>query len=172
MWKKAVLWFTALLMTVLAQAVNAPPGPSALRAPANEKLLWQARGVGVQVYTCQSADGKFTWTLKGPEAKLLGSDGQTAGRHFAGPTWAAKDGSQVKGKAVASIASPDAGAVPWLLLRVVAHEGKGLMSGVESIQRLGTAGGAAAKRGCDSSHLGVETRVPYQADYYFWGHSE
>src|SRR6201996_6927604 len=65
--------------------------------PAGASLLFTAKGEGVQIYTCEA--GK--WALKGPEAELRDEHGETIETHFAGPTWRLKDGSEVKGKAIA-----------------------------------------------------------------------
>jgi Protein of unknown function (DUF3455) len=145
--------------------------PTSLQPPADQKLLLQAHGAGDQVYVCEGSDTGYQWTLKAPDAQLLASDGQVIGRHFAGPTWEAKDGSRVVGKAAANVPSPDAKSVPWLLLNATGHEGAGTFSGVLSVQRLNTQGGKAPAEGCDKEHVGTETRVPYQADYLFYGKS-
>jgi len=104
-----------------------------------------------------------------PRAELLGENGQRVGRHFAGPTWEASDGSRVVGKMIANLPSPDSGSIPWLLISAVSHEGTGKMTRVESIQRLNTKGGKAPAAGCDAAHTNAETSAPYEADYYFYG---
>jgi hypothetical protein len=143
--------------------------PDKLRVPDTQKLILHAHGVGDQIYTCKMADAAYAWTLKGPEAQLLDPAGQVLGRHFAGPTWEAKDGSRVLGKAAASVPSHDAASIPWLLVNAVGHEGSGLMTAVVTIQRLETKGGKAPAGGCDADGAGGEVRVPYQAEYYFYG---
>jgi hypothetical protein len=90
------------------------------------------------------------------------------GRHFAGPTWEWIDKSAVAGKMTASSPSPDANSIPWLLVDVVRHEGKGALSNVLSVQRVHTKGGKAPDSGCDSSHLESIQRVHYEADYIFY----
>ena len=143
--------------------------PKDLRIPNTQKLVFQAHGVGQQIYTCQVVEGKYGWVLKGPEANLLDANGRVLGRHFAGPAWEANDGSRVVGKALASVPSPDAHSVAWLRLEAISYEGQGAMSEVVSIQRLNTKGGKPAENGCGSSNSGAEVRVPYEADYYFYG---
>ena len=59
-------------------------------------------------------------------------------------------------------------AIPWLLLRAVAHSGPGLFSEVTYIQRLETVGGTAPASGCDASTVGAQARIAYQARYVFW----
>jgi hypothetical protein len=154
---------TSLSFTVAAQQVPQLPPPSA-----SEQLLVQVHAKGDQVYTCASDAGQFIWTLKAPDAQLFDKDGKPFGKHFAGPAWEANDGSRVTGKAVASVPSPDADSIAWLLVNVVSHEGKGVLSRATTIQRLNTKGGKAPASGCDASHVGQEVRAPYSADYLFY----
>jgi hypothetical protein len=163
------VWLAALCMS--AQEDFQSTLPSALRVPATQKLLFQMHGVGDQVYSCKAVEGKYAWTLKAPDAQLLDSQGHVFGHHFAGPTWEAEDGSDVVGKSAASVPSPDPSSVPWLRLDAIRHEGNGKMTQVVSIQRLNTKGGKAPTDGCDSSHVGVETRAHYEADYYFYSNA-
>jgi hypothetical protein len=168
MWRMfASSWL--VLFSLYAQQISQSTLPEPLREPDAGKLIFQAHGVGDQIYTCKAVDGKYAWTLKAPDARLLGSDGKVLGRHFAGPTWEAADGSRVLGKAVATAPSPDSHSVPWLRIDVIQHQGNGRMSQVVSVQRLNTRGGQAPRSGCDNSHAGAESRIPYQADYYFYG---
>jgi len=165
------LAFGAMLAAVsmcLSFAVAAQEVPSQLQPPANEQLLLQVHAKGDQVYTCKNDAAQFAWTLKAPDAQLFDKDGKPFGKHFAGPSWEASDGSRVTGKAVANSPSPDADSIPWLLVTVVSHEGSGVLSRVTSIQRVNTKGGKAPVSGCDASHAGTELRVPYSADYRFY----
>jgi hypothetical protein len=159
----------------LATLANAQPSarpdvPDAIKAPAGEELVLQAHASGAQIYTCrQGADGKTQWLLDGPEAQLRDQKGSVIGRHFAGPTWQHKDGSEVKGKAVAQVDSPDADSIPWLLVEATTHSGNGELARVTSIQRIHTKGGRPpAATDCDSSKLGVKVKSNYTADYYFF----
>jgi len=170
---KAVLPFAALAMLarcpVSAQTVPPLPVPSAV---GKNVVLFQARGSGVQIYTCklnpsQAKDARtYAWVLKAPEAVLLGSDGSKIGRHYAGPTWEAADGSKAVGKLIASAASP--GSIPWLLL-AASPTGRGRFSKVTYVERVYTSGGTAPKTGADAAHAGAEVRVPYTATYIFYG---
>jgi hypothetical protein len=103
--------------TVFSFCVGAQEVPKQLQPPAGERLLLQVHAKGDQVYTCKSDAAQFTWTLKAPDAQLFDKDGKSFGKHFAGPSWEANDGSRVVGKAVANAPSPDAGAFPPLVLR-------------------------------------------------------
>ncbi len=143
--------------------------PDQLQPPKNQALRFKLTGKGSQVYVCQNSGGAFKWVLKAPDAKLYNEAGDLAGRHFAGPTWEATDGSEVKGKMVTSVPSPDAEAIPWLLVTVISHSGSGSMSSIQSIQRTGTKGGKAPKDGCDAQAEQKEVAVPYEATYWFYG---
>ncbi len=133
---------------------------SSVEAPAGTALLFDATGQGSQVYTC--TDGH--WLLKAPDAKLLDQQGQEIGTHFAGPTWKLTDGSEIKGKAIASRAAGDASSVPWLLVQAVPGSASGKLANVLYIRRTETHGGAAPAKACDSG----EERVPYTAKYSFY----
>src|SRR5271156_1129729 len=149
-------------------SVAAQDIPQQLQPPANEELLLQVHAKGDQVYICKSDAGQFTWTLKAPDAQLFDKSGKPFGKHFAGPSWEANDGSRVVGKAVANSPSPDAASIPWLLVTVLSHDGSGVLSHVTTIQRLNTKGGKAPASGCDASHDGQEVRASYSADYRFY----
>ena len=136
-------------------------------AQAGTKLL-SVKGEGVQIYSCQQTAGAAAWVLTGPEARLLDDAGKDVGQHGAGPVWSYKDGSSVRGEAVTKTASPEAGAVPWLVLRAVRPEGSGLLSQVTEIRRIETHGGAAPSSGCDAEHIGAMVRVKYTARYEFY----
>lgn len=152
-----------LIFSAAAQQV-----PQQLQPPAGQQLLLQAHAKGDQIYTCIEDVTQYTWALKAPDAKLFDKDGKPFGKHFAGPSWEANNGSRVTGSAVANVPSSDASSIPWLLVQVVGHEGTGVLSRVAFIQRLNTKGGKAPSSGCDEAHAGQELRVPYSADYMFY----
>lgn len=152
----------------LSSLVAAQQIPPQLQPPAKEQLLLQVHAKGDQIYTCKADAAQSSWTLKAPDAQLVDDKGKPFGKHFAGPSWEANDGSRVTGKAVANAPSPDADSIPWLLVNIVAHEGSGVLSTATTIQRLNTKGGKAPTTGCDASHAGQELRVPYSADYLFF----
>jgi len=171
----AVRILGTLLLAMLPNVVcgqNSGPGgevPPQLRAPEGAKLILHARAKGDQIYTCKQDGAQSSWTLKAPDAQLFDESGKAIGHHFAGPTWQLNDTSAVTGKVAARFDPPDKDAIPWLLLTAVDHSGSGLMNNVTHIQRLNTKGGKAPAAGCDGSHVGDETRVPYTADYFFYG---
>lgn len=151
------------------QKEPAPDVPDAIQAPAGLEVAVYAHASGSQIYTCQAAaDGKFSWTLKAPDAELRDRQDKVIGQHSAGPSWKLKDGSEVTGKAAAHVDSLDADSIPWLLVNVVSHAGNGLLSSVTTIQRVHTHGGKAPAEGCDAAHLNAETKSSYTADYYFY----
>ena len=152
-------------LSLLVAAQQIPPQ---IQAPANEQLLFQVHAKGDQIYSCKGDGTQFSWTLKAPDAQLFDKSGKAFGKHFAGPSWEANDGSRVTGKAVANVPSPDADSIPWLLVNILTHDGTGVLSRATSIQRVNTKGGKAPASGCDASHAGQEVRVPYSADYLFY----
>ena len=162
----------ALLCGCASTGIAPPPDvPPALRAPADQTASFVLRGAGVQVYECREAPNgaaRFAWVLRGPEADLTDRSGKTIGRHYAGPTWEAEDGSTVTGEIVAQDNAPGPDAIPWLLLRAKANSGKGIFAKIRSIQRLHTVGGKAPDSGCDAAQLHKPLRVAYSADYYFY----
>lgn len=143
--------------------------PDAMAVPAGLEPVLYAYGKGSQIYTCQaSADGKFNWTLKAPEAELRDRKDKLIGQHSAGPTWKLNDGSEVTGKAAAHVDSLDDESVPWLLIHVVSNSGKGMLANVTAIQSVHTHGGKPPADGCDEADKNAETKSSYTADYYFF----
>jgi acetyl esterase/lipase len=136
------------------------PATVSLEPPPSVTLLLSARGEGFQVYACTNGH----WTLKAPDAKLFDPHGEVIGTHFAGPTWRLNDGSEVKGKAIASRPASDGSSVPSLLLQAVPASGTGKFANVTYIGRTDTRGGSAPAAACS----GGEQRVPYQANYSFY----
>jgi acetyl esterase/lipase len=128
--------------------------------PAGTSLLFTAKGEGVQIYTCTA--GK--WLLKAPDAHLTDEHGAVIGTHFAGPTWKLTDGSEVKGKVIATRPAPDGVSVANLLLEAVPASGTGKLANVSYISRIDTHGGSADSKPCTDG----EARVPYTATYSFY----
>jgi FtsP/CotA-like multicopper oxidase with cupredoxin domain len=163
--------FAALLAAAgatISFSAAAQQVPQQLQPPANEQPLLRVHAKGDQVYTCKGDGAQFSWTLKAPDAQLFDKDDKVFGKHFAGPSWEANDGSRVTGKAIANAPSPEADSIPWLLVNVVSHEGSGVLSRATSIQRINTKGGKAPASGCDAAHSGAEVRAAYSADYIFF----
>jgi hypothetical protein len=153
-----------------AQVIPPRDVPDKIKAPAGESVVLVAHASGVQTYVCQAGtDGKLGWTLKAPEAELRNDQGAVIGRHYAGPSWKLNDGSEVTGKPIARIDSPDPASIPWLLGTAVGHSGEGTLTRVTTIQRLNTKGGNPPSADtCDSAKQGSESKSSYTADYYFY----
>ncbi len=162
----------ASLLPLAALAQSTPPTdiPASLVPPASQHLVLQAHAMGVQIYTCSAdATGKFSWTLKGPDAELRDPDGHVIIVHSAGPKWQHRDGSLVTGSVVKKENAPDGHSIAWLLLSADnSHSSAGVLSTVEFIQRVHTDGGQPSASPCDASHKGDETRSHYTADYLFY----
>ena len=145
--------------------------PPAVRAPAGQMAHLELLAVGTQVYECAADDrtpGAHAWRFRAPEAELQDRHGRPLGRHFAGPTWEALDGSAVVGEVVSKDPGPDASAIPWLLLKAKTNRGRGTFAQTTSIQRVDTVGGMAPSQECDAARLGQVAKVPYRATYYFF----
>ena len=153
----------SLILGVLLAGDAAAQLPAAIAAP-GETVVATFHAEGAQVYECKAdSGGGLAWTFREPIATLL-RDGATVGRHYAGPTWEASDGSAVTGKAVASVPGSSPSDIPWLKLDVVARRGSGTLAGVTTVQRTNTHGGVANGI-CDKA--GTFYSVPYSADYVF-----
>jgi hypothetical protein len=159
---------TASALSLDSVSRRPPPLPSpTLAVPAGNELEFALNAVGVQIYACQATSTGFGWVFQAPEATLYDCRGRVAGKHFAGPTWQANDGSTVVGAKVAAF-TVDPSSIPWLLLQAASHTGDGRMSEVSYIQRLSTSGGVAPASGCDAAHVGDVARVDYTATYFFY----
>jgi hypothetical protein len=144
---------------------RAPEVPLAIQVPGEtNKVHFHTYAVGVQIYAWSGTN----WVFKFPEAGLFadaGANGEV-GTHYAGPTWGSESGSKVVGAAVTNAPSPDANAIPWLLVRAVATEGPGIFAETTYIQRINTVGGKAPAN--PGTSVGQIARVPYTAEYYFY----
>ena len=151
-----------------------PTVPAEIEAPASATLVVQLSAKGTQNYRCQATSASAAeWKLVAPEADLFRAaepGGDVAGKHGAGPSWTLNDGSGAKGDApnAKKAASPEAGAVPWLLIPAQSNGQPGELQGVTLVQRIGTHGGIAPASGCTTSTVGAETKVPYTATYVFY----
>jgi hypothetical protein len=152
------------LVTGLLLAGNAAAQmPAAIAAP-DEATVVTLHAEGAQIYECKAgSDGKLAWTFREPIATLL-LDGKTVGRHYAGPNWEHIDGSAVTAKAIGNAPGKTAADIAWLKLSASAHRGRGLLSGVTTVQRVNTQGGVLAGP-CEAA--GALQGAPYAADYVF-----
>src|SRR5262245_21273887 len=150
------------------------PSPSVaqkLKLGAEESLAMIVPAKGVQIYECRASQVQgvgYEWAFVAPEADLFDTSGMKIGRHYAGPSWEAIDGSKIVGSVQQSAAAPDDGAIAWLLLGAKSVGPAGTFSKVSSVRRVHTAGGVAPIDGCSATAAGMRARVPYTADYYFF----
>ena len=137
--------------------------PDAIAAP-GETAVVTLHAQGAQVYECRAgADGKLAWAFREPIASLF-LDGKTVGRHYAGPNWEHIDSSAVVAKVAGNAPGATPKDIPWLKLAVTSHRGKGVLSGITTIQRINTAGGVHSG-GCDKA--GAFHSAAYATDYVF-----
>ena len=134
----------AMSVSTAGKSANQPRGPELtacpkLAAPAGSKLAFHVYAEGVQIYRWTGT----SWGFIAPSATLSSdaSGNGIVGTHYAGPTWESNSGGTVKG-AVIERCTPNANAIPWLLLGAVA-EGPGVFHRVTHIQRVNTVGGNA-----------------------------
>jgi hypothetical protein len=142
------------------------------------RVLLHASANGTQSYTCAqtAADGgdHYAWTFTGPDAALTDCHATAIGHHSASdgvaaaPRWQTSDGAYVVGRKIAAW-TPDPASIPWLSIAVDGTGGSGPLSEARYIQRLTTRGGVAPRTACDASQAGASQKVPYTADYFFYG---
>ena len=151
----AALLATTAAISTPSRAFDSAPAPG-------EFLVSTLHAEGAQIYHCKPDwEGKLAWQFREPVATLL-LNGETVGRHFAGPSWEMLDGSGVSAKVTARAPGATQNDIPLLLLEVTASRGQGLLSGVTTIHRLNTTGGMAQGPCASAGRL---KSVPYSADY-------
>jgi hypothetical protein len=153
----------AFVSILAASPIAGAQTPEAIAVP-GETLVATIHAEGAQIYECKAdTAGKLAWQFREPIATLL-TDGKTVGRHYAGPNWELSDGSRVAAKVAGRAPGATAKDIPLLKLEVTSQAGSGTLTGVTTIQRLNTKGGAA-EGACDTA--GTFLNVPYSADYTF-----
>jgi hypothetical protein len=167
------LFVLLAVATFAAQTARADEGTRApelpqplchsIQAPAGNEVAFHAFAVGVQVYRWNGTG----WAFVGPVANLYADKGfrGQVGTHYGGPTWESNSGSKVVARRLDGC-TPDASAIAWLLLETVSTEGPGIFNGVTYVQRVNTTGGLSPTT--PGSAVGVEARVPYTTEYYFY----
>jgi Protein of unknown function (DUF3455) len=163
----------AAALSACASTANDTSGGAApaskLSPPAAAKLVMRVPAIGVQIYKCSVADGKYTWTFVAPEADLFDERGKLIGRHGAGPFWELADGSKVNGTVAQREDAKRPGAIPHLLLATKSTGGEGAIASVKHLQRLNTVGGVAPAAGCVAAQdVDKQARIYYTADYYLF----
>jgi len=190
------MFLNAALIATLAitapagsQPADIPPPnvPIKLEVEAGNTPFLIAGAAGTQNYVCLPSATGVKWTLFGPQATLFDAQGEQILTHFLSSnpdeggtpraTWQhSQDTSSVWAMAIADSSDPNyvaAGAIPWLLLRVVGKAdgptGGGKMTQTTFIQRVNTAGGVAPAAGCHApKDIGKKMLVPYTTDYVFY----
>jgi Protein of unknown function (DUF3455) len=81
---------------VFAQQVTLP---ATLDVPSGNRLFLHVYAKGVQIYRCtqdKNDTSAYVWTFVAPAADLFTAPDYTTatGKHYAGPTWEATDGSK------------------------------------------------------------------------------
>jgi hypothetical protein len=166
--KKTTVGALALLLgsglTTLAAGNDnrAPEVPDQIAVGPTNKVHFHGFGVGVQIYTW---DGS-SWGSPVPDATLFDDEGNVVATHFAGPRWKSNSGSIVLGAVVQPTVTVDPDAIPWVRLRAVTTEGRGIFADTTFIQRVNTAGGKAPS--ANGTVVGQVARVAYTADYFFY----
>jgi len=146
------------------------PVPGELAPGADRRLEMVVVATGVQIYRCdprKDQPGRFEWAFQSPEAVLRDTGGKYLGKHYAGPTWEAEDGSKIVGTVEARRDAPTRTAIPWLRLSARSTGTAGLFSNVTTVLRIGTNGGVPPDA-CTDLEQGTILRVPYTADYNFY----
>lgn len=150
-------------------AVAQQPDPT-MNVPPGSRIVLQAKGDGVQIYTCTKAPtGDVKWGPSTPKAKLRDAKGKVIGTHFAGPTWKLKNGGQVQAQLIPPPhPSPKEGAIPWLELSAKPGTATGSLAEVTYITRTDTHDGVAPATGCTERKVGRKGKVHYTATYTFY----
>lgn len=168
----------ALALTACASNLGAPAMafsqaslPAAVQVPAGHQVAMETVGVGQITYACRAKTdmaGQFEWVFVGPTAQLMDRMGKPVGTYYGPPaTWKSLDGSQLTATQLA-VAPGGSGNIPLQLVKANPAMGMGAMQGVTYIQRVKTQGGVAPAMACDTTNMGSQQTVNYQADYIFW----
>lgn len=126
-----------------------------VNSPAGNARLATYYAEGVQKYKAQVKEGSdpvtYEWVFVAPKADLYDATNAKVGTHGAGPYWAVPQSQAGMTDSIfaqhftpARMVTPDAGSIPWLLLKP--KEGKtptGIFADVDYIQRIATTGGKA-----------------------------
>ena len=168
---RVLAWPLAVLLAgcgSLPAPVAEAPVPAQLDPGPGHRLVTTLHARGVQVYRCREAKdaaGRFEWVFLAPEAELFDTRMHPDGRHYAGPSWEAPDGSRIVGSVRERADASVPGAIPQLLLATRSTGPAGRFSDVVAVQRVNTRGGVAPDSACAPANTSEKVRVPYTADY-------
>ena len=148
-----------------------PDVPATIAVQDGHKPYLLGHASGVQIYTCLTLPGGYAWSPATPRADLRDDSGVVIVRHFAGPSWQAKDGSLVRASRVDGV-TVDPTAIQWLLLKAgtpTAGPDGDRLTATTYIQRINTTGGLTPPTtDCNPASAGSTREIPYTADYLFW----
>ena len=169
------LFILLAVVTFAAQSAHAKEGGrtpglplplcESIQVEEGNKVSFHTYAVGVQVYKWNGT----AWVFVAPVANLYADAGfrGQVGTHYAGPTWESNSGSRVVARRVVNTGcTPDAQAIPWLLLEAVSTDGPGIFSSTTFIQRVNTTGGLAPAT--PGTTVNEVKEVPYTAEYFFY----
>jgi hypothetical protein len=166
----AIASLAAALAATPALALLEPGGIAPnLRAPANESPAFMLSGNGVMIYQCKATlanPSAYAWFFVAPDATLYDGGHEIARMTTPNLLESLDDGSSLSGIVRAAQASP--GALPWTLSQAQALGETGVFANVSSMQRVNTRGGLPPASGCNADNDGAESRVAFNADYYFY----
>ncbi|HEX4330727.1 MAG TPA: DUF3455 domain-containing protein [Usitatibacter sp.] len=160
----------AALAATPAFALLEPQGLGAsLHAAANERAAFVLSADGVMIYQCKATLANpdvYAWFYVAPDATLYDGSHEIARMTTPNLLESLDDGSSVSG--IVRAAQSSAGALPWTLSQAQPIGETGLFANVSSMQRVNTRGGLAPSTGCNPDNDGAESRVAFNADYYFY----
>jgi hypothetical protein len=141
-----------------------------LRAGPNEEPAFMLSASGTNLFQCRQRvedPNAYSWFFVAPDLTLF-EGSRTAGSHNAASRF---DSVSDRTSVFTLLGATQPGGVdnmPWAKLRAVPAGESGMFAGVTTIQRVNTAGGVAPAEGCNAASAGVETRVNFSADFYFY----
>jgi hypothetical protein len=150
------------LLSALALTTTAAHGVISGVAPHTAVLTVHAEGA--QIYECRAdTTNALRWAFREPVASLT-VGAKTVGHHYGGPSWALEDGGLIMGQIIATLPGASVNDIPQLKLKVIAHQGGGVLAPIRFVYRVRTQGGAV-KGDCKTA--GALRPVAYSADYIF-----
>ena len=163
------LWIYVLSLLCFGLRTAAPAAEfQGVPLPEGTSIVLSVAAEGVQIYESKpGSTGAYEWALKAPEAELKSLSGEVLGKHYGGPAWSLNDGSQLVGSLppIKAVSAPDGRNIPWLLVAAKSRSGAGLLSKIDYVVRIATAGGVAPEEAPKSQTDTV--RVNYRAIYLF-----
>jgi hypothetical protein len=143
-----------------------------IAAPTGSVLL-HLKASGTQDYMCQNTSGA-SWSYVGVEGDLLNCQDQKVGTESyvtGDDVWSTtSDTSTIQGSSHATWSPNDAGGLAWELYSALNPSGTGPIAHATWIQRTNPENGEVPSVAtCSSGTNGMITKVPYSADFWFYG---